>query len=402
MKEGSRSVMPRFMEVLIVLYVFHTTLPIFGYFIPAAVHGAAVLLLFALLAVYDRSFVRNLGKVLPVFAIYFLSIVYHGFSNFAMEMYGLLQLVLYPMLALYLMQHAGEKALKRMLIFIGLSYVATAITTYIGNQMFPLASRQLAAIFQSDEVYMYDVYMKMNIGGFNFIYALVLLTPAVIFLIRSKNIPFLVGILLLVLFGATVIISEYTTALLSFLLILLSLLFLRKDFGGKQIGLLMTVAFIVVIVFDQLLFPQLTQLTGLFGSEAIDARLTEMSDFSTSGGASEGDLGSRINLYGISLNSFIQSPLWGSPNAKFGGHSYVFDNLARYGLLGLLGMIWMYRQMYRLYYKPLKNADFYGYALFTFAMAILLALLNPKDNLSVLTFMIPVIGSYFSKKTQQR
>ena len=391
---------PKFIEILIVLYVFHTTIPIFGYYTPAIVHSGIMLLLYVYLAVYDKSFGRNVMMVLPIFSIHILHLLLRS-SSFTKELYMELQLFLYPLLALYLMRYADRKALKRILLFIGISYLVTAITTYIGNQIFPYASRNLAAVFQSDEEYMYDVYMKFNIGGFNIIYAYVLLTPVVMYMIRSKVVPRIISILLLIVISLVIVISEYTTAFFSLIMIVASLLVMPKNFGTRHLVGLVSIMFFVLFVFDSFIFPNMASLTGIFGSDLVNARLLELVNLSSGSGAFEGDLGSRYDFYKMSFDSFLKSPIWGSRNATLGGHSYFFDTLGGYGLLGLIAIILMYRQLLKVFYKPFPNNEFYGYSIFVLGIAIMLVILNPKDNITLLTFTVPVIAAFFSKKTQR-
>lgn len=401
MKDTKHSI-PWIFKALIVLYIFHTTIPIFGYLVPAVVHAAVVFILFVLLATYDSSFKKNFILITPITIIYILNMVYSGFSNFAIYFYSLLQLWLFPLLALFLMRYANTKVLKRILLLICFSYIATSITTVIGNQVYPGASRLIAAVFQSDETYVYDVYMMMNIGGFNFVYSMVLMTPIVIYMLRRRDIPRLFSLVLLICIIAVVYYTDYTTAFLSFLFTIVGLLFLRKAFGGRQVATYMVFILLVVLFFDEFVFPYLSSFGGLLGSENINARLTELSDFSVSDTSTyEGDLGSRYEIYKRSLIEFSKSPIWGSPNAKVGGHSYVFDVLGKFGLFGALCLIWMYRRLFNVFYKPFFGTNCYGYVSFVFGLAVLLAILNPKDNLSVLTFMIPVAALYFTKRSQR-
>ena len=388
------SAIPWPFELLIVLYVFHTTLPVFGFLIPAIVHGASMFLLYIMLATYDKHFGQNVVKTLPIFSIYILNIIYRGFSNFAVDIYWDLQIFLYPLLALYLMRYANGKTLKRMLIFIGVSYMITAITTYIGNIIFPLASR---TIVSTEDVNQVNTYRLYNIGGFNIIYAFVLLLPVVIYMMRDKILPLFWGIIVLIVILATILESEYTTALLVSTLTLVSLFLMRKRLSSKSVLALLAGIIIVVILFDQYIFPQMSRLIGVFEGEQINQKLRELSEFSVGQEAYEGDLGARYNFYKLSIESFANNPIWGSKEAALSGHSLILDTLGQSGLVGLFCLIVMYAQIFRSFYKPFKKTNFYGYAFYSFCIAIALAIINPKDNMLVLTFMIPLCSSYFSK-----
>ncbi len=397
MIEVKTTTIPRYIEVLIVLYVFHTTLPAFGYYIPALVHGGTMAFLYFYLMSYDKHFGSNLSKALAIFSVSILSLLYNGLSNFATGVYWLLQIFIYPLLSLYLMRYANEKVLKRMLVAIGLSYLITAVTTYFGNQIFPLASRLIVSTEDVGEV---NLYRSYNIGGFNIVYAWVLLLPAVMYMIRNKVVSTYIGIVILIILSATVLAAEYTTALFVLVLTIATLLFIR-NIGSKQIIALMVAFVLVVTVFDQYIFPLLANFTGIFGSDQVDERLMELSSFAEGSASFEGDMGSRYDFYKVSWDSFAQSPIWGRRNAITGAHSYVFDTMAQYGLIGVLGLIIMYVQIFKSFYKPFKHSSFFGYALYTFCVALTLAIINPKDNMSVLTFMMPLAATYFTKYLQR-
>ena len=148
-----------------------------------------------------------------------------------------------------------------------------------------------------------------------------------------------------------------------------------------------------------LLTPFLDVLGDLIGGELTSARLQELSSFSANEQSyMEGDMEARSNLYMKSIYSFLSSPVWGSSSAAVGGHSFVFDNMAKFGLIGIVGMIMMFWAIFKRFFAPFKQQKWYGHILFSFFMVILLAILNPKDNLSILTFYIPLFCAAFTKK----
>lgn len=101
--------------------------------------------------------------------------------------------------------------------------IITVLTTCTGLVKFPFAARILATIESSDnpEAVLYDWY---NIGGYEFVYIIVLLYPILILAYKKRKIGLIPTILGVIACFSMVVLSEYTTALL--LLMITSLLFL--------------------------------------------------------------------------------------------------------------------------------------------------------------------------------
>ena len=105
--------------------------------------------------------------------------------------------------------------------------LVTSITTVIGLLQFPFASRELAT--GRNNIYPLKVYYSRNIGGYGFIYGIVLMLPILIGDFRFNVIRKELRILCLVLFYFSIILSKYTIALiLSIALPSLILLRFRK------------------------------------------------------------------------------------------------------------------------------------------------------------------------------
>ena len=196
-----------------------------------------------------------------------------------------------------------------------------------------------------------------------------------------------------------VVYSDYATALLCIIISIIILFVFPKQLKTKHFIIMVVLTSVFMYASAWLLTPFLDVLGNLIGGEYTSARLQELSSFSTNEQSYlEGDMGARSELYMKSINSFFGSPVWGSSSAQVGGHSYVFDNMAKFGLIGVVGMIIMFWAVFKRFYAPFKQQKWYGHILFSFFMVILLAFLNPKDNLSVLTFYIPLFCVAFTKQ----
>jgi len=400
MSNTDAKAVPWYFQALVVLYALHFTMPIVGFNTPAIVNAAVLLFLYGFLILRDwQMALSDFVKIIPIFAINILSIIYSGFKDAAVDIYWLLQLMIHPLLALYLIRKKDKKAVRQMVIIIGVSFLVTAITTYFGCLTHPGASRDLAAMLSTKDSALYALYMSLNIGSFSFIYALVLLTPLLIYAIKDKLIKRWIGLVALLMVLMAVVYSDYTTALLCILISIIILFAFPKQLKTKHFVIMVVVTVVIMIASAWLLTPFLDVLGNLIGGEFTSARLQELSSFSANEQSyMEGDMGARSDLYLKSINSFLSSPVWGSSSAQVGGHSYVFDNMAKFGLIGIVGMIMMFWAVFKRFYAPFKRQKWYGHILFSFFMVILLAFLNPKDNLSVLTFYIPLFCVAFTKK----
>jgi O-antigen ligase len=400
MSNTETKAVPGYFQVLVVLYAMHFTMPIVGFYTPAIVHAAVLLFLYGFLLIKGgRMALSDFAKIIPIFIINILSIIYSGFKDAAVEIYWLSQLMIHPLLTLYLIREKDKKAVRRMVIIIAISILVTAITTYFGCLTHPGASRDVAAKLNTSDSALYALYMTLNIGSFSFIYAMVLLTPLLIYAIKDKLIKRWIGLVALLIVLMAVVYSEYTTALLCILISLIILFVFPKQLKTKHFIIMVIVTAVFMYASAWLLTPFLDVLGNLIGGEFTSVRLQELSSFSANEQSYlEGDMEARSNLYMKSIYSFLSSPIWGSSSAQVGGHSYVFDNMAKFGLIGIVGMIMMFWAIFKYFYAPFKQQKWYGHILFSFFMVILLAFLNPKDNLSVLTFYIPLFCVAFTKK----
>lgn len=393
---------PVYFQLLVVVYMLHTSVPIVGFYTPAIVHAGVVLsLYFFLFSRKELNIAAAAMYVLPIFGIYILSLLYGGPSHLITYIYGMLQIFVYPLISLYLIRIGNRKVARRLFFIIGLSYMITGITTYTGCQMYPNASRDIAAMLTSEDPELYAMYMSHNIGSFSFIYTLVLILPLLIYLIRDRKINLLAGISCLVIIVLAVFASEFATAFL-FMLISMMTFFLPIYFKKKQIAWLFIGMFVFFMVGKSYLGQTLNWTASVVESEIVSDRLENLALFFIGEDTQnvEGDIESRMDLYEHSLEAFRASPIWGNSHIPVGGHSYMLDNLGSYGLLGLLAMIMMYRRLFNAFYRSCRNQKWYGYTCFVFVVALAFAALNPKDNLGVLTFIVPLfMTSFWEEKT---
>ena len=384
-------------ELALIFYVLHNTIPVVGFHTPAVVNALVLAYLYIFLFIHSKNFILDFGHVIPIFSITILSILYGGFKDFATDIYFIAQTFIYPLVTLYLFKCQNQKAVTRIFYIVIISYMVTAVTTYIGCGIFPGASRQIAGNLDSKDEELFTLYMQYNIGSFAFIYTLVMLLPIAIGMFRTHKKSILFSVTMMVLIVMTVIRSEYSTALIMMVLIAVSFFF-PTNFRFRHIFYLFIVCGIFYIVGKLSLGQLLIDLSQKVESASVSERFYDLGTFFVSNGGAanmEGDVGYRMEFYQKSLDMFKAYPILGGGVQAAGGHSFLFDNLGKFGIIGLFATILVYSKIYILFYRPFRFNSWYGYALIVFVVALILATLNPKDNIGVLTFTIPLFMKAF-------
>lgn len=382
---------------LVIVFAWHTIIPVVGLYTPAALNFA--ILLFLLLYLINHSngtFGSMVKAVVPLYLLSFIGILQEPMSNLLINIYAVVQRIILPIVALYIMKCNNQYRVKNIWFFIVFGLLVTCITTYYGCLNYPGAAREQAAALAETNSELFQLYRSMNIGSFNFVYMVVLMLPLLLYIIRNRCKHY--WFYLLVLFGCilTIIITEYTTALLLSICCLF-LVFLPKNFAASDLRKYGFVLIISSFIIWQIIPYVLEMLLPYIESESVSSRLSDLMS-TLQGGSSyseDNDLESRQDFYMKSVDGFLSSPLWGS-NSVGGGHSFVLDTLCRYGLIGLGLMYYMLRQIFNLFIKPYKHQPFFGFILFAYGLALIMMILNPKDNLFFLVFILPLFAQTYS------
>ena len=391
---------------LLVFILIHSYVPFVGFYTPAFVYAAVIMLAYAVafaLIGGNRLF-KLLTTVIPLFLINVLEILFHAISgqgNAFTELYGLAQNLLPAICTLFFMRQRNKKLANKLLSILIISCVFTSVTTYIGCQDYPNASRNLATNIREDNISLYVTYMQHNIGGFNFIYTLTLLIPIVIYLAKNHHLNYILSIIMVVAFVFAIKESEYTTALLLSIIGLLSYVMPARMGWRKMRGVLLLIVFGCITLFD--IAPHvLRYVASSTESVEVSGRLNDLANVMSGDGSevsSDSDLNSRQDKFQQSWDSFVNSNfLGGWSQAKVGGHSYILDILGRYGIWGLILLLIMYTKLLKLYLKPYKRMPWYGYQALVISMAIIQAILNTDNCFPFMCLVFPLFSLVVQKK----
>ncbi len=340
------------------------------------------------------KFLKYLTSSLYLFLIPILSLLQsiifsdgNAFSN----LLTLLMLIVYPVFSSYVLAHRRERKViffsRRLLLYISALLVLSMVTTYLGNQQFPGASRSLAH-YQEDSTGLLPLYTSMNIGGFGFIYTITLVLPLLAYWIKTSKIALVVSIAIFVVAILCIISSQYTIALLmSFISVVLC--FFPKRI--RQAHLITFAALLIMLIISGPLIEEFfLYLSNNVEGNMMSARLEEVyMILSGSGVETTSDTATRIGHISQSWNTFFNNVLFGS-RIGAGGHSYLVDTLAHFGIIGLAAVVVSFRYMYKKYVAIFRKTEFYYYVLVCYILNLVQCYINTYNGFVVFTLIIPL------------
>ena len=378
--------------ILALFYMAHKVMPIVGFYTPAVVRmGMCGLLLLLLMPLFQRKVAWVMFGLLSVSGLALILRMIRG-RELILYTYGEIQIYLYGLITLWFVAKEDKKLLRNVLWFILAMYIVTAITTIVGNDKYPQASRLLASLSNSDAEY--TLYVKNNIGNFSFAYELVLITPILICMIKQKIINSIIAVGVLLLIAACLLSMEYGMALILFF-VAVSLLVLPR-LTIKRLMIFLTVFLAFFLLFGESVAKLFESLSKMIESETLSERFLLVSQALSGKGEITVETGAnRAKLYEQSLQVFFDTGFiggWGK--ARSGGHSFILDALANYGVLGAAAVAVVCVTIYRITLKPYKKESFYPYILASFLLMLVMMVMNPKIYLFVFLTVIPLFGEW--------
>lgn len=132
----------------------------------------------------------------------------------------------------------------------------------------------------------------------------------------------------------------------------------------------------IMIVVMTILFPLFLEIVAPYvGGTAFENKVTGLTEFMDTGQTS-GEVLGRYELYQLSINSFGQNMLFGDPNANVGGHSFILDRLAKYGIIGVSLLMYAMYLALRDVYQWLSFPYRWHYMLCVFALLSYMVIKN--------------------------
>lgn len=237
-----------------------------------------------------------------------------------------------------------KRLLRRLVIFITVVFVVTAITSIIGLRANPLAAREMARGSTYDLTQDFNeskyIYRKMNIVSWSQAYGMMFAIPiAMIMWKRKKKVRNLGYIILVLLMLAS---SQITFALLLSIVMLFATMITGEN-SAKRIIVKMIIGFLLIflIIKREAVLELSVEISEKAGFDYLTRKLTDLKVLLLERRAI-GDANERGELYRLSFDSFLKSPLLGvlgnggkATTDTIGYHSEFIDMLGSFGLLGV-------------------------------------------------------------------
>lgn len=338
-----------------------------------------------------HTLIRYIVLVLPLVLFCFLNLVANDWAEDVVIWGYKTLLECLPLLFGFYLCYVKKKLLRFESGVLLFSVAVTILTTIVGLIRYPSAARVLATDLVEDTPLL-RIYNLNNIGGYDFIYLLVLLYPILIYAYKHKKIKLFPAILISLAMFFCILQSEYTLALLLFAITTV-LFFVKRKFRVKNLLVLLLVSTVLILIFWSQVSKLLVWVSQYIESEDVRVRILALA-----GGRAGLDAidDKRLTLYLRSIQTFWQLPILGrltpgAPYAMAGNHSFLLDALAEFGIVGGALLFILYRKIYNLFYKPLKKDDDYGFIFWCFLLPILLSLLNTGMWGYYLMFGAPIL-----------
>lgn len=381
-------------KLTVIFILMYTIVPIvsraFSTYLSTYIYMGIVLLtvLYSLVTCHLRDIKTLVFSLIPFIFYEMLDLLFvKGTEDILLSGYQVLLFLMPLFMGFNMMNNHADYDLYTAVLV--LSFVITAITTIIGCINNPNAARILATTSNSQDPVAIALDWQ-NVGGFFFSYFAVLMYPLAIIAAKTKRIRFIFGIGAAVLAISLAINTAYTMALMTVMFSSV-LFFVPANIPPKRFALLFGGGLLMMVALAPLMVNFLGFVGEMIGNEEMSTKMTAV----FSGADAVNDLeDNRMELYMTSLTTFIQNPILGtflSGKMRVGGHSMIFDTLARFGLLGAGLMFMMYRAIFKNFCRPFRDKPAYSFVIWAFAQCIVMSALNTGMWLDYLCVCMPIV-----------
>lgn len=355
------------------------------------------LLIFIFYTFFNYLNIYSKQSVFRVFLLFIITLIYYysGYYEFRFDLFTeLFRRVLPFLIAALLLEYLIFLKDKDLIQEIGkfslvLIFITTLFTIF-AEYKFPGISRTIGKVS-----YQYPSWAKTY--SFGMIYSIPFIIGAL--LIKSK-----LDVKLLVLL-ITLLVSMFMIGFLTaviFTLFVIAISFLVKTRIKESIYLIIFVFFIILFsIFYLEIIEMLKYLPHQIFKEKAEKM---MSIFVYNQSSSNVILEMRGGVYGVSIKSFFENPLFGLGSIQYaGGHSFWLDTLARFGILGTIPYVIVIVSLYKRAKKILPN-NFLKFYRNTFVLILVLMFFNPfyfLDFWTIVFVFIPAIMNYLELDKKQ-
>ena len=388
--------------ILSAVFMAHNS-PYLGVRMPAVLFALVIILLFVTICISLAKFQNIIRFLIPIFSLYFLDIfiiqyqVLSSSEGFMRLISGMMQILLYPLLASYAIKKRNVKlAMWLLAIFLSVEFI-TYITSIIAEGTMPGIIRMNPGDLRDNDQVMYLMKASMNVGNFDTVYGCATLVPIGILLMKWRQELFhrrlfqllsIVSILLMIYF---VYVSQFTTALVGTLLMTLTI-FCPKCLSRSYFKKTVLAGIFMAIITWSVLPPVLHFIADSIDSEIMAERFEGIAIL-LEGGNNSGSLDVELRraAYEKPLQAISSTYMIGTwNNDGNGGHSHLLDTLGKYGIIGLVLLIIFYKSILNLFYTPYRNEPWVYYYLYGLLGVTFFYAFNPSELFQQILFCYPL------------
>lgn len=385
--------------IFVALFIAYAVMTVVSYHVSAIIRETILFIIITIIIVNYGidDLLKCLGKLLPIYIFAILNLfvlLFNEPERIVGAIYDLSSYVIISTVFLLLFQKKDIINAKHLMRIVAVIYIITVITTIYGNMVYPAASRKMAT-GMGGELALYNHYRSLNIGGFGFIYEIVLPMALIPFVYKQKVIPRVLSLGVYLLVFYVIYVTDFTFAMI--ITAAFGVFFFIGKINNTKKLFVYALLFAIILNFA---LPAILGFLSSVSSDLMAERFDELGNLFSGAEVSEkSDVGARQSYYMESIDAFLSKPFSGT-GTQGGGHSFILDNMAKYGSLGVIAVVIMLRGVFVRFIKPFKNAQFYPYLLSAYFAYIFLLVFNTSPLYMSISFVIPLMSFLLNKDYQ--
>lgn len=348
---------------------------------------------------------RYLKKYLKnwVLWIVYLMMMFLLFSNTQIGFFSLNLTFWEPMIIYYYYMEVlkdGEKEATFIAIFCVVSLLLGLLQSIQSVSVNELAAREASSGHLSDDAIL--------TGNYSFTATLTILLPTLYIALLSK-ITIFWKILVAIFIATTFYFIIHCNLMISILCLFMTIPIIAISSNNMKLSAkkilkiyLIVISFIIIgIICKKILILILEQFAELLNYDEVNKKVSQL--ISLLNGSAVGNVESRFGLIAVAWNTFLNNPLLGigpQNNAQLyfkiylGMHATLFDDIARYGIVGMGIMISVYRKFFKTCAKMYVSTSCMKALKTSVVIYIIISMLNPTISANVgivLFFVVPTL-----------
>lgn len=364
-----------------------TSLGVYAYLIctllPAVSYLTGGYLLMAICAFVLVAFWQHHGAkgklpllLAPFLCLYLADICSELFAGSFSVVGAYSKLVAYlPVLLFLVVSQCKEKVAVRLTWLLTILHLVVAVSSIVVLADDPNAARYLATGQKND--YTDSLYLR-NTADYSIVYTQVISLPLIAYASREKVLPWWVFAGYVVAVSAMVIYANYAMAIILLVVALFACALPRKMRSG-HLAFVIIITVLVVWLLPGVIAYLIEIISSQLTSQNVINKLNDIATMLRGEELQTENMVGRMELYNRSWELFLSSPIFGNwykSGIYWGGHSFLLDTMAKYGIVGVCLLGWIYSSIYKFAIAPYKHEDAYVPLVMSLILGIIVSAVN--------------------------